>query len=97
MPVGAASGGGVPSPLQNRNSYKPPSMVKRPLESPGLGQQGSRTPLGDSTARSVNVPADNGHGTRGGAGAGAGAGSGGDVKRQRVGNANGSGGGSGVG
>ncbi len=66
--------GGAASPLQNRNSYKPPQM-KRPLEGGQYHQgqqqqQQQRPPLGDVT----NVPVESGTGI------------GGDVKRQKVGN-----------
>ena len=44
MPVSAAS------PLQNRGSYKPPQMMKRPAE--GVG---GRSALGDVTNLGVNV------------------------------------------
>ncbi|SLM40910.1 Rad52/22 double-strand break repair protein [Lasallia pustulata] len=59
------------SPLQNRNSYKPPQM-KRPAE-PSLNHA-MRPALGDVTIASVNVPLD-------------GLLAGGDSKRQRVGDA----------
>ena len=49
MPVGAAS------PLQNRGSYKPPQMTKRPAE----GVEG-RAALGDVTNASINVGNDYG-------------------------------------
>lgn len=84
---------GMASPLQNRNSYKPPTMVaKRGLGSDlqgfghGLGQGQQRPPLGDVTAGSVNVPVGEGGVGVGGGGATLG---GGDVKRQRVGNGEG--------
>lgn len=46
--------GGGASPLQNRVSYKPPS-IKRPVE-----QHGTRSALGEITAASVNRPSDDG-------------------------------------
>ncbi|KAL8938102.1 MAG: hypothetical protein Q9216_004075 [Gyalolechia sp. 2 TL-2023] len=53
MPVG------VPSPLTNRNSYKPPQM-KRVAE--GNNVQHARPALGDVTSTTVNVPSDSGGG-----------------------------------
>ena len=47
MPVSAAS------PLQNRGSYKPPQMMKRPAE--GVG---GRSALGDVTNLGVSVGSD---------------------------------------
>jgi len=90
---------GLASPLQNRNSYKPPTMVgKRGLgaeqqgfgQLPGQGQQ--RPPLGDVTAGSANVPVGEvGIGIPAGGGGGGGAPGGGYLKRQRVGNGEGAG------
>lgn len=84
---------GMASPLQNRNSYKPPTMVgKRGLgsEQQGLGQL--RPPLGDVTAGSVNLPVGESGSGLGVAVGGGGVGeitTGGDPKRQRVGNGEG--------
>ncbi len=49
MPVSAAS------PLQNRGSYKPPQMMKRPAD--GMG---GRSALGDVTNLGVGVGDDGG-------------------------------------
>ena len=46
-------GGGAPSPMQNRNSYKPPQM-KRPAEG-----NVARPALSDVTAMTNNVAAVN--------------------------------------
>ncbi|KAI9879985.1 MAG: DNA repair protein rad52 [Pleopsidium flavum] len=48
--------GGAASPLQNRNSYKPP-LLKRPAEN--MIQQ-QRPPLGDVTSGSINLPSESG-------------------------------------
>ncbi|MCJ1260029.1 DNA repair protein rad52 [Lignoscripta atroalba] len=50
--------GGAASPLQNRNSYKPPQMMKRPAD--GSAAQYARPALNDVTLASVNVPLDSG-------------------------------------
>ena len=47
MPVSSAS------PLQNRGSYKPPQMTKRPAEA-----MGGRSALGDVTNLGVSVGSD---------------------------------------
>jgi DNA repair and recombination protein RAD52 len=53
-------GAGLPSPLQNRGSYKPPTM-KRPIDSGG-GGNANRAPLGDLPANGPIGAGDGGGG-----------------------------------